>query len=139
MRLAPSKPILLFLLVCVLSSLTSLAFSEVRSDVHQSTKMPSDARFEIIQSPLAVRWTFRLDRYTGHVSQLVKTQDEGFAWEPMLVYELPEVSKPSTPRFVIFTSGLAARFTLLMDFDTGQTWVLRNIGSDFHVWQPFER
>ena len=32
------------------------------SDIHQHTVAPSNARFEIVQSELAAKWTFRLDR-----------------------------------------------------------------------------
>jgi hypothetical protein len=48
------------------------------------------SRFEIIQSPLAARWTFLLDKYTGRVQQLVKTKDDDNAWETMMVIGLPK-------------------------------------------------
>ena len=126
MRLAASSVMALF--VFVLCSLANIAFA--RSDVsyvHQTTTPPLDARFEIVQSQLAAKWTFRLDRYTGYIHQLVKTPDGGNAWEPMLVQGISEISNPGRPRFVIFTSGLAARHTFLIDSDTGQTWTLVTI------------
>lgn len=55
---------------------------------HQLTFPVPSARFEILQSPLAARWTFRLDRYTGKVWQLVKTKDDDNTWEEMLVGDL---------------------------------------------------
>ena len=127
-----------FILVGLIS--VSPAESEV-SDIHQSTTTPLDARYEVVQSQLAAKWTFRLDRYTGRVSQLVKTQDDGKAWETMIVQGLPKVPTPTRPRFLIFTSGLAARHTFLMDSDTGQTWVLTSItieDGEITVWKPFE-
>ena len=93
MRLAFSSVMALF--VFVLCSLANIAFA--RSDVsyvHQTTTQPLDARFEIIQSQLAAKWTFRLDRYTGRVHQLVKTSDGGTAWETMLVEGIPNISSP---------------------------------------------
>ena len=61
------------------------------SDVHQSTVLPSNAQFEVVQSELAAKWTFLLDRFTGHVWQLVGTADNGNAWESVRVIGLPEI------------------------------------------------
>ena len=115
----------LFLFVLCASANTAFALDAATP---QMTTLPSDARYEIVQSPLAAKWTLRLDRYTGRVYQLVKTVNDDFVWEAMLLegyYDMPE---PNRPRFVIFSSGLAVRFTFLMDSDTGQTWVLGTIG-----------
>jgi hypothetical protein len=63
----------------------------------------------------------------------------------MRVIRLPPIASPSRPRFPLFASGLAARYTFLIDTDTGQTWVIvtgktkRQDGSEYeeHVWRPF--
>ena len=115
----------LFLFVLCASASTAFALDAA---THQMTTLPSDARYEIVQSPLAAKWTFRLDRYTGQVYQLVKTEKDDFAWQLMLIEGYYDLPKPNKPRFVIFNSGIAARFTFLMDTDTGQTWVLGTIG-----------
>ena len=94
------------------------------SDIHQHTVAPSNARFEIVQSELAAKWTFRLDRFTGHVAQLTHNKDDDNVWEEMRVIGIPYVATPTRPRFQIFTSGLAARHTFLIDTDTGKTWVI---------------
>ena len=121
---------------------STLARSDA-SEVHQKTTLPEDARFEIVQSPLAAQWAFRLDRHTGQVFQLVKTRDDGIAWELMLVEDLPATPGFSEePRFAIFTSGLAARHTFLMDTVTGRSWVLTEVDLDaattVNVWKPFQ-
>jgi photosystem II stability/assembly factor-like uncharacterized protein len=136
------RTIVVFALILV--GLTSTASAESdASDIHQSTTPPLDARYEVVQSQLAAKWTFRLDRYTGRVSQLVRTEDEGKTWETMIIQGLPEVSTPTRPRFLIFTSGLASRHTFLMDCDTGQTWVLTSVSVagdvEIVVWKPFRR
>ena len=121
------------------------AFAREPTDFHQKTTLPTNARFEIVQSELTARWTFRLDRFTGQVAQLVKTQDDNTTWEEMTVNGLPKVTTPSRPRFQIFTSGLAARHTFLIDTDTGRTWLLVTImsrlpdGTEYEVilWQQF--
>lgn len=112
---------------------------------HQSTTPAPAARFEIVQSPLAARWTFRLDRFTGRVWQLVTTKEDDTAWEEMVVAGLPPGAGAARPRFQIFSSGLAARHTFLLDGDTGKTWLpvsakrRRADGSEFAytLWQPF--
>ena len=134
-------------LVFVFCTLASPAFAQLNtSNRHQTTTPPTDARFEIVQSQLAAKWTFRLDRYNGQIHLLVKTLNGGTAWEAMLVEERPELPRPTKPRFLVFTSGLAARHTFLMDTETGKTWVLTTTtfpvaGNDpleTTSWRPFE-
>ena len=115
------------------------------SDQHQQTTTPPNARFEVMQSQLVARLTFRLDRFTGRVAQLVRTSDDNNAWEEMEVIGLPAMSQAARPRFQLFTSGIAARHTFLIDNDTGKTWVIVNgkrtnsDGSEYEVtlWEPF--
>ena len=89
------------------------------SNVHQSTNPSSESRFEVVQSQLAARWTFRLDRYTGEVMQLLLNEQKENTWHKIPVQDLPRIKNPSRPRFQIFTSGLAARHTFLLDTFTG--------------------
>lgn len=113
---------------------------------HQRTSAIPSARFEIVQSPLAARWTFRLDRYTGQVWQLVSTADSGQAWQEMFVAQALVLPSPTKPRFQIFTSGIAARHTFMLDADTGRTWQLKTQKvklqnsvkeEEVNVWEPF--
>lgn len=114
--------------------------------VHQWSAAPPDGRFEIVQSQLAAKWTFRLDRFSGRVALLVKTKDDGVSWEELRVFDRPSIPNPSRPRFQIFTSGIAARHTFLIDTDIGDTWMLITLkrrlddGTQYevHEWQPFE-
>lgn len=106
------------------------------------TSAPATSRFEIIQSPLAAKWTFLLDKYTGRVQQLLKTKDDGTAWESMIAVGLPKATLESKVRYQIFTSGLAARHTFLLNVETGQSWVLTTFKDDklgdVTGWSPFE-
>jgi hypothetical protein len=134
-------------IVVFLLLFSSGALAQNPSDVHQQTTTPPSARFEIVQSQLAAKWTFRLDRFTGQVAQLVKTSDDENNWEEMEVVSLPSVSNPPRPRFQLFTSGLAAKHTFLIDTDTGKTWVgvtgkrKRPDGTEYeiNIWQPFAK
>jgi hypothetical protein len=131
----------LAILVLVLSAGIS---AQEPADTHQHTTPPSDARFEVIQSELAAKWTFRLDRFTGHIDQLVKSSDGGSMWEAMLIVGLPPVESTHA-RFQLFTSGLAAKFTFLIDTTTGKTWELASsktklpdgTESEDLIWQRF--
>lgn len=134
----------LILILIVISN--TLHAQNMPSDVHQYTNIAPEGRYEIVQSELAAKWTFRLDRYTGDVSQLVTTSDGSDAWEFMIIIGKPNITPPYKPRFQIFTSGLAARHTFLIDNDTGRTWVLSSIKDkdkngktyELTVWDPFE-
>lgn len=118
---------------------------ETASPPHQSTTSPSGARFELIQSPLAAKWTFKLDRFAGRVWQLVRTKDDENAWEEMPVAASIPLADSTRPRFQIFSSGLAARHTFLLDSLNGKTWVLSagkrkaSNGTEYEIvsWQPF--
>jgi hypothetical protein len=107
------------LLVWLLVTVGAFAQTE-NTDVHQSTSSPPNARFEIVQSEIAAKWSFRLDRFAGPAWQLVKTKDGDDPWEPMRVVGLPAIVNPSSPRFQIFASGIAAKFTFLIDTMSGQ-------------------
>jgi hypothetical protein len=114
---------------------------------HDRTSPPSNARFEIVQSQIAAKWTFRLDRFTGHVAQLsVDAADNTQVWWwDTPVHGLAEVQNPTRARFPLFTSGIAAKHTFLIDTDTGKTWLMvteqakRANGTEyeFTAWMPF--
>jgi hypothetical protein len=126
-----------------LSSAIIRSASEAASAAASANRPPDPARFEIIQSPLAVKWTFRLDRFAGKVSQLVQTADKDVAWEEMKVRGLPYVDEHENRiRFEIFTSSIAARHTFLIDLTTGKSWRLTALLDDKEketdtVWLPF--
>lgn len=140
---APVKRSILSAFVFLILINRALA-DDISSPQHQMTSPPSSARFEMVQSPLAAKWTFRLDRYSGRVWQLVRTNDNNNAWEEIPVLGLPKTPATARPHFQIFTSGLAARHTFLIDNDTGKTWVVgagkrkSEDGSEYevNVWQP---
>jgi hypothetical protein len=110
---------------------------------HSSSTLAPNARYEIVQSHLAAKWTFRLDRVCGFVSQLVKTRDGGAAWEAMPIEKLPNCVDDSARHYQLFSSSLAARHTFLMNTDTGTTWVLtthvnNRDKSESTAWELFE-
>lgn len=104
---------------------------------HQKTTVPPEVRFEFLQSPLAARGTFKLDKYSGAIYQIVKTKDDNIAWQ-----EMPRNSHPLDKRhdgrvnYQLFTSGLAMKFTFLMNVNTGVTWQLVETPQRDSVWSP---
>jgi hypothetical protein len=113
--------------------------------LHQNTTTPADSRFEIVQSQLAARWTFKLDRYTGEVMQLVLNPDKENTWGKVLVQDLPKIKNANKPRFMIFTSGIAAKHTFLLDVATGKTWTIisdsiptKDGETDVFLFKPFK-
>jgi hypothetical protein len=131
--------------VILLLALSGNLLAQQTSDVHQQTTAPAGARFEIVQSELAAKWTFRLDRFTGQISQLVTAAGGGAAWENMIIFSPPSTTGTPHVKFQIFTSGIAARHTFLIDVETGKTWVISSEKTtdkegheqEYSAWEPF--
>jgi hypothetical protein len=68
--------------------------------------------------------TFKIDKQSGHIWQLVKSPSDDVGWKPMTVVNL---HSPSTPgvHFQLFLSGLANQYIFLLNVDSGQTWQLQ--------------
>ena len=123
---------------------TPLFAQDNPNNLHHSTTPPPGARFEIMQSELAAKWTFKLDRFTGQIFQLVRTKQDVYSWEKMNVIGFRSVAQATRPRFQLFTSGLAAKFTFLIDTDTGKTWQLATVKEQLadgteqenNLWEP---
>jgi hypothetical protein len=97
---------------------------DLACSVNALTTAPATARYEITQSSIVVRNTFRLDKYTGRIHQMVKDKDGTLLWEEMIVHDRPLISAPTVVRFQLFNSGIAVRHTYLLDTATGATWQL---------------
>lgn len=131
------------------SSPLSLSAESVAIETNQQTEASSNARFQIVQSSLMIRDTFRLDRYTGRVWRLVRDSDWGdMAWDEMPVMGKPTLAQASSPRFQIFLSGTLRRNTFLIDGESGQTWRVQSSkideskpagdGNTVTVWMPLK-
>lgn len=135
----------LLLTFFILFVFPTVASAQESSSPHYQTTPAATARYELVQSSLIARWTFRLDRFSGRVALLVKTMDDANTWQDMPVVGLPTIANPSSPRFQLFTSGIAARHTYLIDGQNGKTWMIVSVvqsaadGSQYETyeWQPF--
>lgn len=108
---------------------------------HDRTHAPEGARFEIVQASYAARGgTYRLDTFTGEVSQLVQTADSSVVWDRMVrrPHTKPDTRVPGRPNYLLFVSGLSARFNLLINVNTGATWQVQETEKGEHVWNPID-
>lgn len=74
------KRFLLFA-TCMLAVGSSPLWAQGENATSLSSTVPDSARFEVVQSPLLAKLTFRLDRFTGDTWQFVSTKDKSYAWE----------------------------------------------------------
>ncbi len=113
------------------------AFAQEASSVSTSQL---GGRYEIIQSPLARRYTFKLDKYTGNVWQYVMSVDDNPTWQSvpramdilgtLVPYSITDEEISNTVRYQLYIGGIAARDMFLLEIETGQTWVLTNSSDD---------
>lgn len=122
------------------------------------TRIPENARYQIIQSSIALKDTFKLDTYTGTSWQLVQDPDGTLSWELLNRISFAGNSKPLTftlaelagakvtdknetrhqISYGIYTSGIAIKNTFLINFDNGHTWLLVENSHHDLLWEPFK-
>ena len=127
----------------VLAAMLCTMSSSLRSQgtvSHQRTTPPDEARYEILLSELAARYTFRLDRFTGETSQLVLQADSTLAWQSIRKdpHVLADTRASARPNYQMFSSGLAARYTFLINVNSGATWQLQQNANDELFWAPLD-
>lgn len=106
---------------------------------HAVSSEATGGRYEIIQSPLVRRCTFRIDKYTGWVDQLVGTTDNNFSWQhvPTLTYDGDDSPKTKI-NYVLFMGGHMAKDCFLMNINNGYTWVLTSYEDKNLAFCPFD-
>jgi hypothetical protein len=145
LRHGPLPLRLLTLAVCFVTLIptATLKAQDVNNDARTSS-YPVNGRYEILQSALAARWTFKLDRFTGNISMLVHDKNNDFTWDAMPVLN-KGAGQDTRPHFQIYLSGISALFSFMVDTDTGRTWQLVHRSAknadggteEEDVWQSF--
>ncbi|MDE3181225.1 MAG: hypothetical protein KGM47_16395 [Acidobacteriota bacterium] len=122
------------------------------------TRIPENARYQIIESSIALKNTFKLDTYTGTSWQLVQDPDGALSWELLARMPFAGNSKPLTLTLAelagakviskgetrhkisygIYTSGIAIKNTFLINFDNGHTLLLVENSHHDLLWEPFK-
>lgn len=123
-------------LTAILFFLPCLAAGQEPQPIQTST-LPSDARYEIIETSPASKWTLKLDRVTGNIEHLVTGKSGSLVWEKMRVLPHPKAVNLVKPHYQVLVSRQADQPTLLLDTETGATWRLVTNGEN-SLWQPIE-
>lgn len=128
-------------IVC-LAGIAASAASPVRAQGtfarHERSAAPAEARYEVVQSALVARSTYRVDKALGQVDQLVMREDSTLRWQP-----IPRRSHPAgdprvaaRPNYQLFMSGIANRHTFLINTNNGATWQLVLTKEETLAWDP---
>lgn len=96
-------------------------------------------RWEFFMSDVAVRYTFKIDKFTGDVFQYVKRSDETYTWQIVEKYRnVNDIVKDNVINYQLFSSGQGIRFTFLLNTNTGLTWKLVTTADGGLVFESFE-
>ena len=93
-------------------------------------------RYEIITSDIRASCSFKVDKHLGDVYQLVKNSKEEMVWEKMYKNASPNDIRIEGVNYQLYTSGIALRYTFLMNINTGVTWQLSTGISDWWMLMP---
>mgnify|MGYP003571269276 CR=1 FL=1 len=92
---------------------------------------PCCGRYEIIQSEIIRKLTFKVDKYEGAIYQLVSDKNDVKVWQLMDILGFygpgTETSNPRLPNqinYQLFTGGNMAEDTYLINIHSGKTWIL---------------
>jgi hypothetical protein len=82
----------------------------------------------------------RIDRFNGEVDQLfIDTKSSNYFWSSVKMEKSAlkyfHTYTDNRIHFQVFTSGITAKNTFLMDVDTGKTWVLVHDEKDQQWWE----
>ncbi len=97
------------------------------SDKNQETSLKLEfPRYQIVQSTIAARGTYKVDTYEGKVYQLVLDKNNNETWE--LLKRVGNNNRDTMiggqQNYQIFISRLAMKFTYLINVNSGATWQL---------------
>jgi hypothetical protein len=128
----------IFAIACI-AILRSAPLVAQEAPPSRSSTVPAHARFEIVQSPLLAKLTFRFDRFTGQTWQFVSTKKDAYTWEPIERIELPGDTKvPGKVNYQIFLSGIRAQITVLLNTNTGVSWYIVEDLKQGFFWTPMQ-
>ena len=117
--------------------LTISAYGQ-QNGTNQTTSL-NGGRWEFFMSDVAVRYTFKIDKFTGDVFQYVKRNDETYTWQIVEKYRnVNDIVKDNVINYQLFSSGQGIRFTFLLNTNTGLTWKLVTTADGGLVFESFE-
>lgn len=83
-------------------------------------------RYQIVQSSIAARGTYKVDTYLGNVYQLVVDANDNESWQQLSRKGNVnnDITVEGQRNYEIFLSTIAMKFTYLINLNTGATWQL---------------
>ena len=130
------------LFIVVLLSISTLSWGQDNYNYYgssgsQSSTVPEESRFEIVQSELDFKTVLKVDKYTGYV-YLLEENKEGMWWQ-LLSSEIHPDNEiiPDQVNFQISISGLQY-WTFLININSGITWRLIKDRKTGFLWTIVE-
>lgn len=126
------KRILTLILLCSWAC-ASYAIGEVPGTMKTSV---DKGRYEVLIPDNCIRYTFKLDKYTGDIWQLVKRSDDSSTWE--IVSKDPSVldeAKLNQINYQLIIPTNAPRYIMLVNINTGITWQICKTATDNIAFQ----
>lgn len=119
-------------------SISLPGFSQVTNGSNQATSL-CGGRWEFFMSEIAVTLTFKVDKFTGDVFQLVELKDKTPTW--VLIEReknSTDIQKQDCINYQLFSSGIGIRHTYLLNTNSGLTWQLVKRENELLFFQPIE-
>lgn len=108
--------------VLLMFCMMTLMLNAQRSNSSVKTSVEG-GRWEIVQSEIARRDTYKLDKYKGDVYQLVKKSNGENTWQKLYrIGETYDKIEDGKINFQLFISGITVQDQFLINIHTGQTW-----------------
>ena len=128
------KILFLLFLLCSIN-----VYSQETENYQAVKTSQTGGRYEIVQSEITRRHTFKIDKYTGTVLQFVKTSEDVSTWQ--LVPKTPakfDTVIPDQINYQVFLGGIAIRDCFLLNINTGATWILVKDSAENLSFENFE-
>ena len=110
------------LIICI--TLLTLSVFGQQSGSNQTTSL-CGGRWELFMSEIAAKISFKIDKYSGDVFNLVQQKNGALTWQLVKKeYSSKGIRIPDTINYQLFSSSLAIRYTFLINTNTGFTWQL---------------
>ena len=117
----------------LLIGLLTFAASAIAQNIEYKSQATSlvGGLYEIIMSDVALRNSFKVDKFLGQVYLLVKKKDGGITWEKMIkdvAFNNPIF--PDKINYQLYMSGISIKYTFLINVNSGVIWQLVEDDSD---------